>query len=355
MSQTWNFPMASTATLSDSRSYINDSCESQRTSFSGTSPPGSPVTGQLFYNTTTNELSAYGASSWYKLCNVNTNWGGLLPLSAGSAYPLSGDLYCGSNQIKSVADPSASQDAVTLAYLQTNYLALAGGTMSGVMVCGSYLPTASADPSSDTQLARKAYVDLHVEKAGDTMTGNLSFGDSYTATGLVAPSSASDAATKSYVDDEFDTSTGHDHDGTDSKEIDITNLSASGASSWGFVITTPTSDVTHRVFDIDSTAASQTAANGSYTTMATVNIALNANESRCVTFGFLHDDTNSITWRVRRDTSDIASNPTPFSAAGTYSFGVADSYSAGGGVTYTLQVAGQGATSSISYAWLKVM
>lgn len=41
---------------------------------------------------------------------------------------------------------------------------------------------------------------------------------------LLDPTAAQHAATKNYIDGEFDTSTGHDHDGTDSKKVDYNNL-----------------------------------------------------------------------------------------------------------------------------------
>lgn len=188
MGQTWNFPMASTATLSDSRSYLNDSCASLQSSFSGTSPPGSAVAGQLYFNTSTKVFSVYGSSQWWPIFTASSNYGGLLPLSATSSYPLSGDLYCGvTNQIKGLANPSDANNAVTLTYLQTNYLKLVGGTMGGAIDMGANLISCTATPTADSHLARKAYVDLHVEKAGDTMTGDLSFGTTKTCTNLVAP------------------------------------------------------------------------------------------------------------------------------------------------------------------------
>lgn len=48
---------------------------------------------------------------------------------------------------------------------------------------------------------------------------------------LTDPASAQDAATKKYHDDDFDTSTGHDHDGSDSKTILATNLDPTGIDS----------------------------------------------------------------------------------------------------------------------------
>lgn len=357
MAQTWNFPMASTATLSDSRSYINDSCASLKSSFSGTSPPSSPVAGQVYFNTSTSAFNTYSGSSWYQIFTVNGTWGGLLPRTAGSSYPLSGDLYCGAKQVKSVADPSASQDAVTLTYLQTNYLAKAGGTMSGVMVCGSNLPTASADPGSAEQLARKAYVDLHVEKGGDTMTGHLAFTESKTVTGLPAPTAADHAATKSYVDAEFDPSTGHTHSAAegDAPKIEYTNLLATGATKWEFLQTNPNDTVVARQWGIDSTVGDQFCAQGTWVTVATVSITIGANELRAVTMGFRIKEMQTFGWRIRRGTTTIAENPYELTAPYCCTYGLSDYDASGGTVSYTLQIWGTDGNLNTSHAWLQVI
>lgn len=261
----------------------------------------------------------------------------------------------GSNLIQNLADPVANTDAATKGWTNTNYLALSGGTMSGVMVCGSYLPTASANPSSDTQLARKAYVDLHVEKAGDTMTGDLSFGSSYTATGLAAPSAADDAATKSYVDDEFDTSTGHDHDGTDSKKVEYTNIAATGSTAWGFLEINPSDATVARQYDLDSTEADQTCPWAEWYTVASVTLSVHNAEPRIVLAGFYRKENDDFGWRIRRDSTTIAENPYTLSEIGGYTFGAKDTMVATASVTFTLQIYATNGPENVSQAWLLVL
>jgi hypothetical protein len=357
MGQTWNFPMASTATLSDSRSYINDSCASLRSSFAGTSAPGTPVAGQPYFNTDTYNMSFYYGSEWKVIFNSEKTYGGLLPLTATSSYPLSGDLYLGGKQIKNLADPGASTDAVTLNWLTTYYLPLAGGTMSGVMVCGSNLPTASADPGSAEQLARKAYVDLHVEKGGDTMTGHLAFTESKTVTGLPAPTAADHAATKSYVDAEFDPSTGHTHSAAegDAPKIEYTNLLATGATKWEFLQTNPNDTVVARQWGIDSTVGDQFCAQGTWVTVATVSITIGANELRAVTMGFRIKEMQTFGWRIRRGTTTIAENPYELTAPYCCTYGLSDYDASGGTVSYTLQIWGTDGNLNTSHAWLQVI
>ena len=350
--------MASTATLSDSRSYINDSCATLRSSFSGTSPPSSPVAGQPYFNTSTYAFSMYSGSSWYQIFTVGSTYGGLLPLSAGASYPLTDHLYCGGNQIKNIADPSLSTDAVSLNYIMTNYLPLAGGTMSGNIVLGSNFATCTATPTSDDHLARKAYVDLHVEKAGDTMTGDLSFGSSYTATGLIAPSSASDAATKSYVDDEFDTATGHDHDGTDSKKVEFSSLAATGCTGWMLVEATPDDTVVGRWYDTQSTTTPVALNIYSYTTIETLTISLNENEERVVMFGCQFDGlpTDRVAWRLRRDAVTVADdNLSGYWRHETLVFAVSDYNASTASVTYTLEAqSGEGSVNA-NHPWIVVL
>ena len=350
--------MASTATLSDSRSYINDSCESLRSAFSGSSAPGSPVTGQLFYDTDNNQVSMYGASSWYMLFTCDSTYGGLVPRAGGLSYAMTGDLYMGGNIIQNVGDPSADTDAATKGWTNTNYLKLAGDTMTGVIACGSYLPTASADPTSDTQLARKAYVDLHVEKGGDTMSGDLDFASTHTCTSLAAPSSPDDAATMAYVDAEFHTTTGHEHDGSDAKKVEYDNLAATSNAVWAFTEITPGEVVIGREFARTSSETAVGLSLVAMTTLATVSLTVTANEPRIVMFGAVFEvgDSYRCAWQVRRDSTVIADdNSSGYWTAETLVFAVADTDTSGGSVTYTFEAQAGVGTFNALHPWLVVI
>lgn len=133
--------------------------------YAGTAAPTDPSEGQFYLNITTHNLYVWivvsGSGAWCKIGTItqtpslgdNSYNLGYVPISAGSYYPLTGDLYLGTHQVK----------------------------------------------------------------------------------GLAAPTLGTDATTKTYVDDsistKFNTSTGHDHDGSDSKRVPVANLDTTGGSS----------------------------------------------------------------------------------------------------------------------------
>ena len=240
MSQTWHLPLLTTDTLSDSRGYINDAFAALRTKFSGSSAPSSPVQGQDFVDTDDNVWSVYNGASWTTVGDLDTAYLGLLPRSAGSSYPLSGALYCGSQQVKQVATPTDTTDATTKAY--TDAKAVAGGTFTGAIAMGANKATSTrTTPDDDTEFVRKDYVDGKLSKAGGTMTGNIAMG-SNSVTGLPSQSDSTPsdyAANCSYLRGKFDTSTGHDHDGTDSKYVPFGNLDLSIAPSGAAAASVP--------------------------------------------------------------------------------------------------------------------
>ena len=239
MAQTWHaVPLLATSdTLSDSRGYINDAFAALRSSFSGSTAPSSPVEGQPFYDTDTNILSIYNGAAWIVIGDIdNGAYLGLLPRTATSSYPLSGDLYLGSNQIKAVADPSADQDAATRKYCTDTFLPLSGGTMTDDLVMGANDVTSTQDPAGDTSLTRKSYVDAQI-LGGGTYTDDIDM-DGNEVIGLPASPSATGASSKEYVDGQFHATTGHYHDGSEARRNQVDDLlTDEGSFSAGDLLT----------------------------------------------------------------------------------------------------------------------
>jgi hypothetical protein len=273
MSQTWHLPLLTTDTLSDSRGYINDAFAALRTKFSGSSAPSSPVQGQDFVDTDDNVWSVYNGASWTTVGDLDTAYLGLLPRSAGSSYPLSGALYCGSQQVKQVATPTDTTDATTKAY--TDAKAVAGGTFTGAIAMGANKATSTrTTPDDDTEFVRKDYVDGKLSKAGGTMTGNIAMG-SNSVTGLPSQSDSTPsdyAANCSYLRGKFDTSTGHDHDGGDSKLLPVSSIDATAASNGAvpYVTSLATSFIVPIVCDYNTSVS----VTSSYTDIAEVTFTL---------------------------------------------------------------------------------
>ncbi len=181
------------------------------------------VTGNVTGNLTGNVTST-GTSSF-----TDINMSGSAGLDMGSA------------KITSLAEPTASSDASSKGYVDTQItnliggapgaldtlnelaealnddanaystlttcigtkLATAGGTMTGDITLGANKATSTAAPSTDDTLTRKGYVDtqdaLKLNLTGGTMSGAIAMGTSK-ITGLGNPTLAQDAATKTYTD-----------------------------------------------------------------------------------------------------------------------------------------------------------
>jgi hypothetical protein len=115
---------------------------------------------------------------------VQTEVADYLPLAGGT---MTGSLAMGANTISNIADPSASQDAVSKNYVDSSFLGLGGGTMTGGITLGGNSITTTSNPTADNQLARKAYVDSILGSAQNVETLYDSFDDRYLGPKVTAP------------------------------------------------------------------------------------------------------------------------------------------------------------------------
>ena len=106
--------LAGTDTLTASRTTLNSSTDALRSSFSGTSAPGSPVEGQWWFDTDAagndGALSIYESGGWrLVLPDCGADYCGLLPLSGGT---MTGAIAMGSQKLTGLAAGTANGDSV---------------------------------------------------------------------------------------------------------------------------------------------------------------------------------------------------------------------------------------------------
>jgi hypothetical protein len=167
MAQDWYYLLAGD-TLTTSYPLINDSLRALRTSFSGASGPLSPREGQPWLNTTTNgwymtPITGTTIGSPTLIFYANKTYGGLLPLTAGSGYKLTDDLYfgdTGGHKICNLRAPALDTDAETHGGAKTLIAAHAhGGGADGLKVPFTYLSGIANDTlvgaSNGTVVGRK--------------------------------------------------------------------------------------------------------------------------------------------------------------------------------------------------------
>ena len=165
MSQTWNLPMATTDLLSDSRTVLNDGLASLKSSFSGSTAPGSPVAGQWHYDTDDNKVYLYDGATWNLVIGDAGSAGGGMIHSAGT-YPFSGDQSMGGNLLTNLGSGSATTDALQKAQIDGRLLE-------------SFVPyRADADPSTS--------FDMYVMRA----TAAITIVEAYLIVGTSTSSSA---------------------------------------------------------------------------------------------------------------------------------------------------------------------
>ncbi len=111
------------------------------------SDPGSPVNGQVWYNSTNNVVR-------FRINGVTIAFGRIDQLATPTAAWSNG-----SQRITSVADPTSAQDAATQNYVLTRNLSSFTGANSADVALNSHKLTGVADPTAAQDAATKNYVD----------------------------------------------------------------------------------------------------------------------------------------------------------------------------------------------------
>jgi hypothetical protein len=123
------------------------------------------VADKMIYTTASNVYATTDLTPVARALLAQTTFAGMavvlgaLPLTGGT---MSGAIDMGNQQITDMADPTSSQDAVTLSYLNTALglkLSLSGGTMTGQINMGSHFITNLLDPVNPQDAATRNYVD----------------------------------------------------------------------------------------------------------------------------------------------------------------------------------------------------
>ena len=227
MSQTWTTEIPAAETLSTSRTTINDNFDALRSCFIGPADPGGTISGQIWINTTDNKVYMRGVSSNIEIGTYNEANLGHLSTSGGTVL---GTIDMDENRIINLPEtPTGNQEAVSKAYADL-LLPKSGGSGPNALTGDVYSWRADdSAPSTIAVLAQKGYVDTKISLAGGTMTDASLF--------LIADNQPATAGTQALGRNEisaflnFNTSSGHRHDGTDARKILASDLDPFGSTS----------------------------------------------------------------------------------------------------------------------------
>lgn len=208
-----------TDTFSDSRGYLNALADALRTDFAGPTEPTSPVAYQSWFDTTTGYVSERNAANdaWIPVRRIGVTYGGMLPLAGGT---MEGALAMGGFAITGLGlGAPGSTAAARVQELD------AKAPIAAPLFTGNARST--ADPTTAQSLVTLGWADAaYVRAAGGTMTGPLVLHGNAAADLQAVPRQQ----LRDFVG--FNTTTGHAHNGTDSKKILALNSDGAHATKF---------------------------------------------------------------------------------------------------------------------------
>lgn len=203
--------------LSDSRGYLNDTAAALQTIFAGATAPTSPIAYMLWADSATSTLKQRNAANddWISVGLLGQSFWGSLPVTGGT---MSGNIAMGGNLVTGLGAASAATDAARKQELDLK-ADLAAPALTGDA-------TVNQDPAGNNSLTRRSWTEgRYLKISGGTLTGHLILpGGTSNALGAMAKQDVETCTS-------FHVSTGHDHDGTDSKRVLATNLNSTGATT----------------------------------------------------------------------------------------------------------------------------
>ena len=205
--------LAGTDTFANSFGKLNNSVTSLEEAFYGPTEPTRKTPGKLWVDSANALHKRRNAANtaWIVEGVFGSTYMGLLPRDGSEA--MSGDLDMGSQKITNLAAPVAANDAVRNTDLDL-YAQLAGAAFTAV-------PSSTADPVAGNDLVRRSWADAEYMKA-DGSGGALATPPSVLADATLGDQLVRLSQLQTFA--LFDTGTGHDHDGVNSKRVDVTDI-----------------------------------------------------------------------------------------------------------------------------------
>lgn len=209
--------LAGTDTFAASYLKLNTTAQALEDDFYAATEPATKTPGKTWVDSANQLIKRRNAanSAWYVEGVFDSPFMGLLPRDGSEA--MESDLDFGGNRGVNLAAPSSGGDAVRLSDLSA-YATLAGPAFTS-------LPTVSADPTTGDQLARKSWIDTNFMKADGT-GGALTDPPQVLSDADIGNELVRLSQLQAFTG--FDTGVGHNHNGTNSRRVGVTDVSHAG-------------------------------------------------------------------------------------------------------------------------------